>query len=126
MRVLSSSFTFFLKFIFSGFWIIGFGTGAIIVLSQKWESGLTTFGIWILASSIIFFTIGSSKKVSIDDNYLYVSNFYKTNKISLSSIRKISENRLISPRMIFIHFLEPTHYGKKIHFLAEHKTFLIF
>lgn len=123
---LSTSLTFFWKFIFSGIWLGGFGIGSIAAIFTLGEEG---FAFLIgLIFGFVFLNYGClrAKKVYIDDNFLYVSNFRKSIQIPISNIRDVSENVMFSPRPIFIEFKKETDFGKKIMFIAYSQLLLFF
>ena len=74
---LSTSMTFFWKYIFSIIWLGGFGIGTIGAVSTLGVEGLPfLFGL-IFGFVMIYYGCLRAKKVAIDDNFLYVSNFKK-------------------------------------------------
>jgi len=80
----------------------------------------------IIFSFILLLNLYSIKKVSIDDDFLYVSNFKKEIEIPLSQISSVSGNIWGLPRKITIRLNEPSVFGKKITFLGYHVFFLFF
>lgn len=63
------------------------------------------------------------KKIAIDDNNLYVSDFHTEITIPISEIEKVSEFILSKPRRVTIHLKNPTQFGRKIVFLAMYRPF---
>jgi hypothetical protein len=125
---LSSSITFFWKYIFSTLWLGGFGLGTFIIVdihgigeeSQPFLIGL------VIGLVFIYYGLLRAKAVYIDENYLYVSNFIKEVNIPLESIKEVSEYATSSPRLIFIKFKNETEFGKKIMFIGRSHSFLFF
>lgn len=64
--------------------------------------------------------------MSIDDDFLYVSNFKKEIEIPLSQISLTKENIWALPRKITVRLSEPNAFGEKITFLGYHQSFLFF
>jgi len=120
-RTISSSTTFLWKFIFSGLWIAGFGYGTIASLFSDMgnEIHIQMLLAWIIGTAMIYISVGRSKKVILDDDFIYISNFFKSVKIPISNIYKTTDIIFFSPRIIIIHFKEPTEFGKRIHFIAS-------
>ena len=125
-KPISTSFTFFLKFILPGTCIVVCSYGTILAFSSNWETGLTALTLGLFLSLVSFLILGSVKKVSIDKDYIYISNFFKTNRVTLGNIKEIEENKFAQPRMVTINFKKPTYFGKRIYFLAEHEPILLY
>ena len=128
MQTLSSSFTYFYKVVLPIAYAAVFIGLFILLLSIDLAlPGLIAFlisgVIFSLAYILFFFGI---KKVSIDDEFLIVSNFKKEVGIPLSQIRSIEENVWILPRKITIRLSESSVFGEKITFLGYHQPFLFF
>ena len=66
------------------------------------------------------------KKVVIDDNNLYVSDFHTEITIPFSEIERVSEFVLSEPRRVTIRLKNPTRFGRKIVFLATYRAFAFF
>ncbi|MDB4533534.1 hypothetical protein N9242_01585 [Vicingaceae bacterium] len=118
--------TFFWKFIFPTIGIIVFGSGVIATLSAGIYVGFIMSLIFILAVLFMYLTTIRAKKVSIDNEFLYINNFRKTIKTPLSNIKKVDDIVFVSPRTIIIHFKEPTEFGKKISFLGYTEIMLFY
>jgi len=100
---LSTSLTFFLKFLWYPFCFI-FGLGMVITVFYSTRSLLMTLFtltgvviIMILAGILIF----SLYQVSYDDNFLNVKLFLKETKIDLNNVRSISGPRLLELKPFF-------------------------
>lgn len=94
-----------------------------------WELGFEGIPILIglvFGIALLYFVFIRAKNVYMDDEYLYVNNFRKTIRISLSEIKSVSDNVFISPRPIFIEFKNETEFGNKIMFIGYTQLFLFF
>lgn len=67
-----------------------------------------------------------SKEVSIEGDFLYVSNFLKEIKIPLSEVRKVTEMSLMNPNPVTIHLKNETRFGRKIIFIPTYRMFSFF
>ena len=123
---LSTSMTFFWKYIFSIIWLGGFGIGAIVAVLTLGTEGLPFLFMLIFGFVMIYYGSLRAKKVDIDDNFLYVSNFKKDIQIPLENIKNVSDNVMFSPRPVFIEFKNETEFGKKIMFIGYTEMFLFF
>ncbi|MBK8391993.1 MAG: hypothetical protein IPL23_23145 [Saprospiraceae bacterium] len=123
---LSTSMTFFWKYIFSSIWLGGFGMGTIAAIYTLGTEGLPYLIGLIFGFALIYYGCLRAKIVYIDDHYLYVSNFRTNIQIPLENIKNVSDNVMFSPRPIFIEFKNETEFGKKIMFIGYTKMFLFF
>ena len=118
-RKISSSLTFFYKFLFTIIWIGLFGCGTLGLLLNQNEEGFVFLVAWIVGSLFLYWGCVRLKHVEIDANNIYISNFLKTIKIPLQEIEKISENNFTNIHPIWISFKTPTDFGTKNHVYAE-------
>lgn len=123
---LSTSMTFFWKYIFPPVWLGGFGIGTIGAISTLGINGLPFLIGLIFGFGLIYYVCIRAKKVDIDDNFLYISNFRKNIQVPLENVKNVSDNVLLSPRPIFIEFHNITEFGKKIMFIGYTEMFLFF
>jgi hypothetical protein len=121
---LSSLQTFVSKFIFPLIWIgwTVFGTmKSIKVVDPK--SWLAGFAFWLGFSGFIYWSCVRLKKVSIDDQYLYVSNYLREIAIPFSAIGDVTYNWWLNSHPVTIYFKEPTEFGDKIVFMPRFRFF---
>lgn len=124
---LSSSTTFFWKFIFTGLWI-GFplfGIGQTfyrwLVLSQPVYFNANPLGIFFFIIVIVFVWRGLAplKSVSLEGNFLLVSNYFRKADIPLSEIKYVDAPENSTHRRIFIRFRVPSEFGNEIVFIPH-------
>lgn len=120
---LSSSATFFWKFIFSGLWLGGFSIGTIFAIYELGLEGLFMLVGLLLGFGMLYYGILRAKNVYIESNKLYVDNFFKNIEIPLDQIERVEENRMFTPRPAWIHLKAKTEFGDSIMFIARFKTF---
>src|SRR5437773_7765588 len=121
---LSSLQTFFCKFIFPLIWMGGFGFAVMKSMSAADpRSWLPIFVIWIVGSGFIYWSCVRLKKVSIDDQYLYVSNYLQEIAIPFSFIGDVTGNPWMNSHPVTIHFKLSTEFGDKIVFMPPFKFF---
>lgn len=120
-RELSSSLTPVWKFIFPVAWISFMGIGGIWSLTKIFIEpfAIWMLGGWVLGSAFIYLFASRLKKVSIDDQYLYVSNYRKEIQIPLSGIERVKETFLTDPKHIMIFLRSPSEFGSKIVFTPQ-------
>jgi hypothetical protein len=115
---LSSLQTFFCKFIFPPLWIGVFGLGAMKSglgpIPRAWPAMIAA---WIVGSGFIYWSCVRLKRVTIDDQFLYVSNYLQQIAIPFSFIGDVTDNRWLNNHPITIQFKLPTEFGDKIVFM---------
>ena len=75
---------------------------------------------------VMFRTTMRYKKVSVDDEFLYVSNYRKEIKVPLSNIADVTEIKWIRTRPITIHLQNDSEFGRKIVFTPKMNGFRVF
>jgi hypothetical protein len=124
-RQLSSLQTFLLKIIFPAIWIPVFGLGAVVAFFASADGksgpggGWFFLFIWIAGSTFILYFAIRLKDVSVDEEFLYVSNYLKTVKIPLSQIYDVTEIVWINIHPVTIHLRSPSEFGTKIVFMPK-------
>jgi hypothetical protein len=132
-RTISSAHTFWMKFVFPIIWISLFGLGTLgLFLGAfrgrdnnppeawlKWQF----LAMWILGSVFIWWVCARLKKVCIDGDAIYVSNYFKELRISLDTIRDVSENRWINIHPVTIHFRTATPFSDRVVFMPTMRFF---
>ena len=120
-RTISSSMTFFFKFVFSTVWILGFGLPIIIGVIQGMAIiGYIPLGILLIIGMIfIYWGCIRLKNVDIDNENVYISNFYKEIIVPFKRINKIYENKWVSTQPVWIYFKESTEFGAAIMFMPK-------
>jgi hypothetical protein len=121
VTVLSSSLTFFYKFIFPLVWIAGFGAGTItILLVRPPNFPWVMFPImWVLGSAFIYWLCGSLKKVTRDSEGLVISNFIREVSVPWRDIADASGSRMINPPHIKLSFSRDVGFGNSIIFMPK-------
>jgi len=121
-KTISSPFTVFFKFIWPGIWLtaglfICFG----LLTKGAWlDVLLTVILIWLPGAFLCYWKQIPLKKVSIDRQSLYVSNYVKEIRIPLRDVGEVKEIRgfFNMPRyMIFLSLKNPSEFGRRIKFV---------
>lgn len=128
---LSSLQTFLMKIILPIIWITSFGIGVInSFIGKDMGSDMppkTFFLIfWILGIAFLYWICIRLKTVSVDGNFLYVSNYIKEISIPLSDISDVTENRWINIHPVKIHLKTPSEFGETIIFMPKIRLFAFF
>ena len=81
---------------------------------------------WIIGIAFFYWACIRLKAVSVDDNFLYVSNYLKEITIPLSNIYDVTENRWLNIHPVTIHLKSPSEFGDKIIFMPKVRVFSFF
>jgi hypothetical protein len=124
-RTISSSLTFVTKLVFPTIWISGFGCGTLSLwLRDPSHVGYVAlqFAVaWIIGAALLWWCCVGLKKVLVDEEVLYISNYYREISVPLRNIRTVTQSLWISPHPVIITFHTATELGKRIKFMPEHK-----
>ncbi|MEL6812570.1 MAG: hypothetical protein AAFP76_14670 [Bacteroidota bacterium] len=125
---LSSRWTFVFKFVVP----VIFLAQVILLIPIVFRDEMNVFGVFFFCVAIGLFgymaikIYSQLKVVSIDNQYLYVSNFNEEIKVPLVRIEKVTEWVLFRPRVIKIHLNGASGFGEKIIFIGTREFFLFF
>ncbi|HEX8129309.1 MAG TPA: hypothetical protein VF527_09425 [Pyrinomonadaceae bacterium] len=123
-RRLSSLQTILIKVVFPVLWIGVWGIGTLsMFLISDWNPDAPPrflfLSIWVIGAAIIYWSSVRLKKVSVDENFLYVSNYLKEISIPLSDIDDVTENVWVNIHPVTIHLKSPSAFGDKIRFMPK-------
>ena len=131
-QVLSSKQTFVMKYLFPGFWLAGF-TAATISLFSDVSTGAPTqappppemkwlfLAVTVLGGAFLYWTCMRLKRVEMDHDVLYVSNYRREVRVPLRDIAEVSENRWINIRPVTIEFRRDTDFGHRVVFIPQQR-----
>jgi len=77
-------------------------------------------------TAFIYWSCMRLKAVSVDDNYLYVSNYMREISIPLSEVSDVTENVWLNIHPVTIHLKSPSEFGDKIVFMPTVRFFAFF
>lgn len=128
---ISSSFTLFFFLFVPIFWLVFFGAFMVASFIYSDETAFfQSFGykigivIFYLTGVIFFyFTLLRLKRVEIDTDFVYVTNYFKTYRYPFHNIDTITEIDLLLFKLGTIRFKEKGSFGSKIHFLESRIKF---
>ena len=132
MQQVSSSWTVILKFFVPTIWISMFATFALGAFLSE-ESMLMGMPIArFRIGTLIFLAVGivllywmvmRLKRVEMDHQHLYITNYRKRLRYSFDSIEKITEKDWGLFKTVLIHLKSTGQFGKKISFVASKQKF---
>ena len=129
-QTLSSRNTFFLKWVVTPLWICLFGIGTVgmwiyalfpaghQVLWNDWLLWLSPF-LWLFGSWYMNWGYGQLKKVRMDENNLYISNYLMEIEVPLAEVVEVEAMPLMVNRFVHLKFKNETRFGNKVVFLAK-------
>ena len=127
MQNISSNLTMLLKLFIPTLWIAFFGLFTLATLISTPETSIISnsyfkMGVpifFISGCTILYFTLMRLKRVDMDENFMYVSNYFKTFRYTYPSIEKIIERDFLLFYTIHVHLKESGEFGKKIVFISR-------
>lgn len=120
-----------MKFVFPAMWIPVFGFAVVMMFlggikSEDFLAKWAFLFVWLVGIAIICWSCVRLKDVSVDENFLYVSNYFKEVSIPLSEIYDVTENVWVNIHPVTIHLKSPSDFGDKIVFMPKHRVFAFF
>ena len=132
MQRVSTNLTLFYKIFLPTFWIVFFTSfGVYVWFFNTGNIGNISAGMFKIIYLIFFivflllfyFSIMSLKRVEMDGQSIYVTNYFKHFKYSYGNIEKIVEAPYPFVKLVTIHFKKEGNFGKKIFFVPSKKRF---
>jgi hypothetical protein len=114
---LSSSGTFFYKYVFITLWSGGFGLGTALGFIRSDPQRWLFLVFWLAGTLFLWATWGRLKFVDLWDDKLYVSNLIRDARVPLSEIEAVWQAHWPNIRVIFVRFRVKTRFGRTIFFV---------
>jgi len=136
---ISSGWTLFLKLVLPIMWTTFFGTFVAVILFSEDGAYLIAGGMitpfiarvislsFLLLGIFFFYWLFMRlKRVDVDNDFMYVTNYFKARRYPYHNIEKIVGNQYLMFRPVTVYFKEAGTFGKKITFLSskEFRKFL--
>ena len=128
----STNLTLFFKFFIPIFWIVFFGAFTIV----SWFAPGQYFGelaglpfrigtaiFFITGVLLLYFTLLPLKRVELDEDYLYVTNYFKTARYPYHNVKKMVSSDFLFIKLVSIHLKAGGIFGKRMRFLASKHRF---
>lgn len=123
METVSSSLTFFYKFVFTTVWSGGFGLGtALMFLSGNNGSQVMSgpfAAMWLVGSVVIWGMCGRLKRVRLNGAALMISNYRREITVPISDIVHVKQNRLVNLRPVLLTLKQETPFGHTVMFMPR-------
>ena len=130
MQRVSSSATILLKFFLPTFWIVFFGAFTLTVFLAGHDHYGNIPASYLQIGSLLFFVLGVAglywavirlKRVEMDEEFVYVTNYFKTFRYPYHNVKKMEESDYLFFRSMHLHFHQPGSFGKKVTFIVSQK-----
>lgn len=130
---ISSSITLLLRLFVPVFWLVFFGAFSIAILffSQENMPQFQTIGFrigvivfYLIGVLFLYFTFLKLKRVEVDQDFVYVTNYFKNFRYPYHNIESISVTNLLLFQLTTLRLKEKGSFGKKIHFLQSKIKFI--
>lgn len=129
-RNLSSAQTFLMKFVFPTVWLAGFVAATVLLFTTGGLSephGLPPppalkwvfLGVTVLGAVCLYWCCMRLKRVEIDEQWLYVSNYRREIRVLLRDIEEVFENRWVNIHPITLALRHETEFGSHITFMPK-------
>lgn len=139
-RTLSSSWTFFYKYLFPVIWIVGFAMGARMAtdtrrgaLHVEMANGAAPDVVWffllvgLVGVAAIFWTTSPLKRVRVgDDDTLIVSNYMQEWRVPFGLITSVTQNKWLKMRPITVRLRADVGCGTRVVFMPPLRLRFIF
>lgn len=128
MHRLSSNSTLFWKLFLPIMYAVFFGLFGVSILVldpydmpyfSKLLPRLIYFGLYFAMLTFFWFTIADLKRVEYKDDFMYVTNYIKSYKYPINSVRIVKEYDLFLFKLVSLHMLSSTSLGSKIRFISS-------
>lgn len=129
---LSSNWTLFLKIFLPTFWAVFFGLIILTTFLVDPEENIflgnptaRLIGVlfFVLFFIILYITIMQLKRVDIDKDYIYISNYFKTYRYKLIDIKQIKEVDFTLFLVLKVVLHQKGAFGQKMPFILNKPTF---
>jgi len=120
-ETISSSLTFFYKFVFTTIWTAGFGLGTILMLvSRNLQAMGSAFAIvWLIISIFLWGICGRFKRVRLSGATLLISNYRNEISVPVAEPAAVKQNRLLNLRPLILTFKGHTPFGRTVTFMPR-------
>jgi len=134
-QTLSSAQTFFMKFVFPVVWIGGFAaaTLSLFLSPHSWtgtggglpEASMKWFFLFatLVGTIFIWWACVRLKRVRMDGEALYISNYSTEIVVPLANVAEVTENRWVNSHPVTIHFHSDTGFGSHVMFMPKIRWF---
>ncbi|KAA3624672.1 MAG: hypothetical protein DWQ02_22800 [Bacteroidetes bacterium] len=130
MERVSTNATLFYRLFLPIFWIVFFGAFTLSVFITNRElygeipgnyMRLGSAIFYITGLVVLYFTLMRLKRVEMDDQYVFVTNYIKHYRYPWHNIESIQEQNFLFLKLVTLTLKTPGSFGKKVVFAASHQ-----
>jgi hypothetical protein len=129
METISSSLTFFFKFVFAALWSGAFGLGTVTIFfsgnADVQALGWLFAAVWVVGTTLIWWTCARFKRVKLNGTSLVISNYRDEITVPAVDIADVRQNRWINLRPITLTLKRQTPFGRAVTFMPR-RSFRLF
>lgn len=130
-QTISSRLTILYKFILPGLFVVGLIMNIADILRGRFYIPSEAPVVFIIFIFIWWFGFAvwaatKLKKVGLDQDFLYVSDYFNETRIPLRDIYDVTEFRWVNIHPVTIHLKKPSEFGDKIVFAPPYRHFGFF
>jgi hypothetical protein len=135
MQRLSSNLTLFFKFFVPVFWLVFFGALILAMFVYKDaqigefnDAGfrLGALAFYLSGALLLYFFLLPLKRVEAEDDFLYVTNYFKTFRYPWHNVDRLEESRLGLFTVVTVVLKTPGNFGSKMRFIASNRLYRAF
>lgn len=128
MKRISSISTLILVLFIPVFWFVLFlSIGLGILLTDADEFSFMNPGlfrgiywlVFIFFGVLIYFTLLRLKRVELDEEYVYITNYFKTIRIPLKEVHSIRSKSLLFRHLVRMELHYKSYFGRYIYFISD-------
>ncbi len=131
----SSNITLLLRLLLSTFWLVFFGLFTLAVLTRDtpyfgnvpaflFKIGVVLF--YLAGIVLLYFTLLKLKRVEMDEEYIYATNYFRHRRYPWSNVEKIVEKDFGLFSVFVIYLIKSGQFGRKLPFIASRKRLAYF
>ncbi len=131
----SSNITLLLRLLIATFWMVFFGlfTLAVLLRPEDYFGNIPAFvfkiGVLLFylgGLALLYFTLLKLKRIEMDEQHIYATNYFKHRRYPWSNVEKIRERDFGLFSVYVIHLIKPGIFGRKLPFIASRKRLRFF
>jgi len=133
MKRISSASTLIWVLFFPVTWFVlffSFGLGISLTNGEEFsfmDANLFRMIYWLvfcIFGGIIYFSVLKLRRVEVDQDYIYVTNYFKTMKLSKAQVKNLSSKTLPFRLLVKMELHHKSYFGTKIYFICDNDHYL--
>ncbi|HMQ64365.1 MAG TPA: hypothetical protein PKE06_27020 [Flavilitoribacter sp.] len=135
MERVSTNLTLFFKFFVPIFWIVLFGSFTVAVLALNYDHygdfrggpfRIGTLVFYVSGVIMLLFTLLRLKRVEMDSEFIFATNYFKYARYPYHQVEKISESSFLFLKVVRVTLKTAGIFGKSFMFIASNNRYRAF